>query len=189
MRFFEVAELGPPPRYEMHHRKLPYDGYHHWAVIGEEDTLSGTASLKGDVVVFPGATLTVKSGTTITFPSNRDRHQFAEGDSSLSEILVYGTLKAAGTASDSVFFRRSGSQGTWGGIRKMPGGTVDLPHTAILHTLPGRPTRLEATRGDSQVVLDWTPSNHVGNTGWKYLSGTLSGTDTTWGAWQSDHTG
>ena len=91
LRFFEVAKLGPPPRYEMRHRKLPYDSYHHWAVIGEEDTLSGTASLKGDVVVFPARTLTVKSGTTVTFPSNKDRHQFTEGDSSLSEILVYGT--------------------------------------------------------------------------------------------------
>ena len=206
LKFFKIGKTGRIKKYEMHHKNLPYKNYHHWAVIGQDtigqDTLS-TVSLKGDVVVFPGATLTVKAGTAVTFPSNKDRHQFKQGDNSLSEILVYGTLKAEGTASDSIFFKKSGTSGGnvadlpgqpqlppgqsrqhWGGILKMPGGTVDLHHTAIRHTLPGQPTQLTATRGDSQVVLTWTPSNHVGNTGWKYLSGTLSGTDTTWGAWQ-----
>ena len=189
LKFFEIGKTGRVIKYEMHHKNLPYKNYHHWAIIGNE-TWGGTVSLKGDVVVFPGATLTIRAGTTITFPSKSDRHQFKEGMNGLSEVFVYGTLKSEGTSSKQVVFRdainRSASDSThhWGGIRKMAGGSVNLRHTVLRNTLPGRPNNLQATRGDSQVVLSWTPSNHVGVTQWKYRSGTLSKQDTTWAAWQ-----
>ncbi|MCY3735781.1 MAG: hypothetical protein OXG13_05235, partial [Gemmatimonadaceae bacterium] len=47
------------------------DSYHHWTIIGQEswnETASAsddTLSLSGDVVVFPGATLTINAGTVI----------------------------------------------------------------------------------------------------------------------------
>ena len=59
--------------------------YHHWAILGDE-TWSGTVNLVGDVVVFPGATLTIEPGTVVTFSSQSDRHQFKKGNHSLSRF-------------------------------------------------------------------------------------------------------
>ena len=171
--------------------------YHHWTVIGEEiwnETVSAsddTVSLSGDIVVFPGATLTISSGTVIEFAPGQDRHQFSAAETGVddrAEIFVYGTLLANGTATDSVRFQKSGTAAdidAWGGIRKMDGGSVILHHTEIRDTLPGRPTDLQTERGDTQATLRWTKPNHVGITGWKYRSGTIAGTDTTWAAWQA----
>ena len=64
LNFDEVGEIGiPGNRDPFHHEDLPYDSYHHWAIIGNE-TWSGTVTLSGDVVVFPGATLTPDRITT-----------------------------------------------------------------------------------------------------------------------------
>ena len=97
-------------------------------------------SLHGDVVVFPGATLTIKAGTTITFPSQRDRHQFKKGHNGLSEIFVYGTLKSAGASGNEVVFRGPDPNSNaydWGGIQQMTGGTVTLgDHTTLRNALP-----------------------------------------------------
>ena len=141
---------------------------------------------------FPGpATLTINAGTIIEFAAGQDRHQFSAGGTGvddLTEIFVYGTLMANGTATDSVRFQKSGTAGgidAWGGIRKMDGGSVILDYTEIRDTLPGPPTDLQAERGDAQATLRWTRPNHFGITGWKYRSGTMAGTDTTWAAWQA----
>ena len=67
----------------------------------------------------------------------------------------------------------------------MDGGSVTLDHTEIRDTLPGRPTDLQAERGDAQATLRWTRPNHFGITKWKHRPGTISGTDTTWAAWQA----
>ena len=173
------------------------NSYHHWTVIGPEtwnetaSTGEGTLSLSGDIVVFPGATLTINAGTIIEFAAGQDRHQFSAGGTGVddrTEIFVYGTLVAKGTATDSVRFQKSGTAGgidAWGGIRKMDGGSVILDYTEIRDTLPGPPTDLQAERGDAQATLRWTRPNHFGITGWKYRSGTMAGTDTTWAAWQA----
>ena len=173
------------------------NSYHHWTVIGPEtwnetaSTGEDTVSLSGDIVVFPGATLTISAGTVIEFAAGQDRHQFSAGETGVddrTEIFVYGTLVANGTATDSVRFQKSGTAGgidAWGGIRKMDGGSVILDYTEIRDTLPGRPTDLQAERGDAQATLRWTKPNHFGITGWKYRSGTMAGTDTTWAAWQA----
>ncbi len=142
-------------------------------------------------MVFPGATLTISAGTVIEFAASQDRHQFSAGGTGVddrTEIFVYGTLVAKGTATDSVRFQKSGTAGgidAWGGIRKMDGGSVILDYTEIRDTLPGPPTDLQAERGDAQATLRWTRPNHFGITGWKYRSGTMAGTDTTWAAWQA----
>ena len=112
------------------------NSYHHWLILGDE-TWSGTISLSGDVVVFPGATLTIQAGTTVTFPSQRDRHQFKEGNNSLSELFVYGTLKSAGTRSNPVVFRGPNLSDTaqhWGGIRMLAGSSEMVRDTHIRNT-------------------------------------------------------
>ena len=138
LKFFSVGTTGTPS-YEMHHRDLPYNNYHHWAIIGDE-TWSGTVSLHGDVVVFPGATLTIEPGTVVTFSSQSDRHRFKEGNRSLSELFVYGTLESQGASGNKVVLRGpdpNDNAHDWGGLRKMTGGTVNVgDHTTIRNTLP-----------------------------------------------------
>ncbi len=186
--FFEVGETGPAQApYEMHHGHLPYSSYHHWAIIGDE-TWSGTVPLSGDVVVFPGATLSIEAGTVVTFPSRSDRHQFKEGNSSLSEIFVYGTLKSPGTGSKQVVFRGpdlSDSAQQWGGIRMMAGSSEMVSHTQIRNApVPTiRPTNLTAEAGDGQATLRWAePSaSDPSITGWEYRTKPESATQ--WGDW------
>ena len=144
LKFFSVGSIVGD---DFHHSDLYAPGssplsvteYHPWAVIGQ-DTLSGTVSLHGDVVVFPGATLTIEPGTVVTFRSQSDRHQFKEGNDSLSEIFVYGTLNSQGTSGNKVVLRGpdpNDNAHDWGGIRKMTGGTVNVgDHTTIRNTLP-----------------------------------------------------
>ena len=171
--------------------------YHHWAIIGQ-DSLSSTVSLYGDIVVFPGATLTIQPGTVIDFDPGQDRHQYSThgADRNRSEIFVYGTLITNGTVSDSVRFQKKSDPAwsgdyAWGGIRVMPGGSVDLNHTSIrdMSPPPVRPIHLRAQPGDRQVTLRW--SDPVVNdsvvddptiTGWAYR--TKAG-DGDWGGWET----
>ncbi len=156
---FDVAsKLGDPFK----HKDLPKGDYHHWMVLGDE-TWSGTVNLLGDVVVFPGATLTIEPGTIIEFEPGKDRHQFSTPGSvsDLAEFFVYGTLNAEGTSTSPVrFSRKSGTPAqasyAWGGIRIMPGGSVDLDHTTIRDTPPPPPpTGLTAQAGTGQATLRW----------------------------------
>ncbi len=182
-----------------HHSDLETHSYHHWAIIGDE-TWSGTISLSGDVVVFPGATLTIQAGTTVEFsPDDRrqsdDRHQFKEGNDRLSEIFVYGTLKSEGTSSSPVVFRGSNVSDDerhselrwdWGGIRMMAGSSDTVRHTQVRNVpLPSvRPTNLRVVVGDGAVTLRWeepSPSD-ASITGWQYR--TKPETATTWGDWE-----
>ena len=144
LKFFTESSTGPGwspdfPKDPVVHSNIPYENYHHWAILGDE-TWSGTVSLLGDVVVFPSATLTIEAGTVVTFSSQSDRHQFKEGNHSLSEIFVYGTLQSQGTSSNKVVFRGPDPNDNaydWGGIQKMTGGSVNLgAHTTINNTLP-----------------------------------------------------
>ena len=179
LKFFNVGTTGRPP-YKMYHKDLPYASYHHWMVIGA-DSLSGAVSLRGDVVVFPGATLTIEAGTTITFPSKRDRHQFKKGDDSLSEIFVYGTLKSAGTSSRPVVFRGPDPQDNthdWGGIQQMTGGTVTLgDHTTLRNVLP--PPTIEGlanvsfAENDPEAIATYAVANRALYT----ITWSVSGTD------------
>ena len=164
------------------------DSYHHWTIIGDE-TWSGTVSLSGDVVVFPGATLTMEAGTVVTFPSQSDRHQFREGDNSLSELFVYGTLKSEGTSTNQVVFRGpnlSDNARRWGGIRVMEGGSDILNHTEIRNMYPptARPTDLTAQAGDGEATLRWgSPSPADPSiTGWQYRTRPKGVTE--WGSWK-----
>ncbi len=188
LKFFEIAKLGPGIRkFSIHHSDLPYSDFHHWAILGDE-TWSGTVALSGDVVVFPGARLTIEEGTIVTFPSRFDRHQFKEGNSSLSEIFVYGTLKSVGTGSKQIVFRGpdlSDSAQHWGGIRMMAGSSEMVSHTQVRNApVPSvRPTSLTAEAGDGQATLRWVePSaSDPSITGWEYRMKLESASQ--WGDW------
>ena len=108
------------------------NSYHHWAIIGDEtwsDATDNTLSLAGDIVVFPGAELTIEPGTVIEFESKKDRHQFSPewldepGRNDLAEIFVYGTLTAEGESGKSIVFQRTGRTSTSapdGGLGRHP---------------------------------------------------------------------
>ena len=174
---------------------IPYAAFHNFPIVGDV-SWSGTISLLGDIVVFPGATLTIKPGTIIEFGAGVDSHKFpaqGHGEDGLAEIFVYGTLNAEGKSTNPIHFRkdsRPGHQGvnTWGGIRVMPGGSVDLNHTSIREMAPppAPPTGLTAQVGNKGVTLAWVlpEVDDPTITGWTYRAGTISGADTTWADWQ-----
>ncbi len=191
--FGEVGKIAKDPFY---HNDLVGTGsntldvieFHHWAILGDE-TWSGSVGLYGDVVVFPGAELTIQAGTTVTFPSQSDRHQFKEGSHSLSEIFVYGTLKSGGTSSNQVVIRGpdpSDNAQHWGGIRMMGEASSEMvPHTQIRNApVPTiSPTNLTVVAADGQATLRWEePSlSDPSITGWEYRTKPESATE--WGDW------
>ncbi len=144
--FFQASTTGPSvPVVEdrIFHSVIPYTSYHHWPIIGNE-TWSDTISLSGDLVVFPGATLTINAGTVIEFEPSQDIHQFAaEGSrNDLAELFVYGTLTANGESGKPIVFQREGRTSdsattvAWGGIRVMDGSTVALNSYTTIHDEP-----------------------------------------------------
>ena len=190
---FLFIDSGHPFRY----KDVP-DSYHHWTIIGQEswnETASAsddTLSLSGDVVVFPGATLTINAGTVVEFEPGSDRHQFSAGSTGVAdrtEIFVYGTLVANGTVRDSVRFQKSDTawQGAsaWGGIRIMEGGSVTLHHTGLRdHSRPRiGPTGLSAHAGRGEATLRWDNQSlsDPSITGWEYRTKPESATQ--WGDW------
>ena len=125
--------------------KIPskYADFHNFPIVGNV-TWNGTITLKGDIVIFPGATLTVQPGTVVEFEPETDIHQFTPSysgptstiteittlhyepsgsdalrprlviDHTKAEIYVYGSLVSTGTATDSIRFRQK-SVPTWTG--------------------------------------------------------------------------
>lgn len=67
-------------------------------------TLKDNVYITSDVTIASGYTLTLKPGTIVRANAN-------------TRITVNGTLKAEGTASQKITFTRSGTTGTWYGIR------------------------------------------------------------------------
>ena len=203
--FFKAAYTGPSgAKHRIRYSDIPYTSYNHWTLIGDEiwnETASAsddTISLNGDLVVFPGATLTINPGSVIQFVLDNDRHKFSlpesVADETRAEIFVYGTLITNGTVSDSVRFQKKSDPAwsgdyAWGGIRIMPGGSVDLNHTSIrdMAPPPAPPTDLTAQVGNEGVTLEWVlpEVDDPTITGWTYRAGTISGADTTWADWQN----
>ena len=64
----------------------------------------GTIQMTGDVTVPEGLQLMIDAGTTVRIASSK-------------RLIVNGTLSAIGTADHRITFTRSGTSGTWGGIR------------------------------------------------------------------------
>ncbi|MFC1481351.1 right-handed parallel beta-helix repeat-containing protein [Candidatus Neomarinimicrobiota bacterium] len=73
-------------------------------IITGHRSWSGAMTLTGDVTVNANATLTVYPGAEVKFASGK-------------KLTVNGTLTADGNSTFPITFTRSGTSGTWGGIR------------------------------------------------------------------------
>ena len=64
--------------------------------IVQDLTWRGNIELIGDIVVYPGATLTIEAGATIIAHPNRDIHVWH--DAERVDIINYGTIVANGSS-------------------------------------------------------------------------------------------
>jgi len=76
--------------------------------------------MSGNLTVASGKTLTAKAGSTLSFGSGY-------------YLSVSGTLNASGTSASRATFTRSGSSGTWGGIRYQSGSSGTLSYANIYY--------------------------------------------------------
>ena len=89
---------------------------HHF--IKEDTRWSGDVLLIGDIVIDPGATLTIAPGTVITSDVGQDLHGM--NDAARVDIVNYGEMTADASKGDSIVFRSNASvpsPGDWYGIR------------------------------------------------------------------------
>lgn len=98
---------------------LPYVNDPTPALVGtlwsDYTAIVGTTDVPGDLTVAPGVTLTLPPGATLAFASS-DLMK-AGTTTALSELVVQGTLDAAGSALAPVAFRSgTGTVGSWYGI-------------------------------------------------------------------------
>ena len=86
----------------------------------------GPYIMTGDVVVQAGATLTIEAGTEV--------HAAAAGGNDV-ELIVSGSLVAAGTAGNEIVFRSDTltTPGAWEGLGFADNSTAALQHAQILH--------------------------------------------------------
>ena len=156
--------------------------------------------MAGDVVVFPGATLTIEAGTKIKFLhsnlhkesliySTEDRHQFTAPGSrdGLIEIFVYGTLEAKGTSSNPVVFSDAISAGAlndgWGGIRLLRSGSADLGTYISHNTDPAKPRLLGSSSGEGWASVRYDHGGDPVISGYQTRMSADGGT--TWTAWSN----
>ena len=169
LKFFTGSSFGPNwvggfTSESFGHGDLPYNSYHHWAIVGDE-SWSGTLTLRGDIVVLPGATLTIAPSTVIEFKPEKDIHQFAPDGiitrSDLAEIFVYGTLTANGESGKPIVFQREGRTSdsaptlAWGGIRPMDGASINMNSHARVHDAPA----LTVTYGADSYEVPFNPGS------------------------------
>ena len=114
---------------------VPYTEFQQFPIV-QDVSWSGTIKLIGDIVVYPGATLTIDAGTTIKASPNRDVHDME--DPNRVDIINYGRIRANGTSSQPVVFRSdtsTPSAGDWYGIRNH--GDLTMSHCTIQHAVIG----------------------------------------------------
>ncbi len=102
--------------------------------ITGEVTWAGEMHLDGDVVVEPGATLTIADGAQILFSRGDTRGDGFDPDR--SELLVYGELVLEGAATFASGAEQPGGM-DWMGIVLMDGQRVDEEALRIQHALRG----------------------------------------------------
>ena len=124
--------------------------------IVQNVTWRDTIKLIGDIVVYPGATLTIDAGTTIKAYPNRDIHDMK--DENRVDIINYGKIIANGSSDQPIVFRSDTStpaSGNWYGIRNH--GHLTMSHFTIQHSVVG--LDLQGT----QTLTDMTLSNNTRN--------------------------
>lgn len=117
--------------------------------IAADTSWSGTVRLSGDVVVEPGATLSLAPGTRVQFGQGDDRR--SGFDANRGELLVFGGLVLQGKAR----FEAPG-EGGWSGIYLLGGQALDPENLEILHSLHGL-ARARLPAGTTR----WSGPQHV----------------------------
>ena len=88
-------------------------------VITENTTLAAdNYNFTGNLTVASGATLTIQPSATLTFVPG-------------TSLYVNGTLNAVGNSTSPITFTRSGTTGTWGGIKFNNGSSGNLQYCTI----------------------------------------------------------
>ncbi|HEY6000332.1 MAG TPA: right-handed parallel beta-helix repeat-containing protein, partial [bacterium] len=128
-------------------------------LLTADETWSGVVTLTGDVTVPPGVTLTIAPGTTVIFPSQRD-DQAGGANPARAELIVQGTLDAAGAAGSTILFTSSSptpTSGDWYGIRLAPttaAATVNLTQCTVEYATVGVSATAAATATDSELSIN-----------------------------------
>ncbi|RLC99058.1 MAG: right-handed parallel beta-helix repeat-containing protein [Chloroflexota bacterium] len=101
-------------------------------VIYEDTVWNGEVSLSEDVLVLPGATLTIQAGTNVVVSPSESTQTQPEFLSPLTEITVRGNLVVNGSESSPVMITMPGADNNteWAGIY-IDGGSLQLSHTTI----------------------------------------------------------
>ena len=140
--------------YDKHN--VPYTEFQQFPIV-QDVTWSGTINLIGDIVVYPGATLTIDAGTTIKASPKRDIHDMK--DPNRVDIVNHGTLIANGSSNQRIVFHSDSSTpsaGDWYGIRNY--GTLDMRHCDIQHAVTG------LNRQGTDTLFDVVVKNSKRNT-------------------------
>ncbi len=115
--------------------KVPYTQFQQFPIV-QNVTWKDTIDLIGDIVVCPGATLTIEAGTVIRSHPNRDIHEMK--DASRVDIINYGKFVADASGKQQIVFRADNSTpsaGDWYGIRNY--GTLTMKNCKIQHAVTG----------------------------------------------------
>jgi len=126
------------PEWPMFHHDAMSSGRHGWlnefnGPITRDLTLSGDNFFNGDVVIEPGAEVTLRPSARLYFAANRDVKNLGT-DPNRCELIVKGSLEAQGAEGDEIRFLAWAAEkapGDWHGIRIEPGGTAMLKHCVI----------------------------------------------------------
>ena len=125
--------------------------------VTADTTWSGTVDAIGDVVVEPGARLTIAAGTQVRFASF---DWYKSGfDPGLCELLVFGELVLEGTPDGPVVFTGSQRRSRWAGLFLLDGQDPDLENAQAENAVYGLvqwrlPSGLTRWAGRRRIPLD-----------------------------------
>ncbi len=122
--------------------------------LSSDENWSGAIVLTGDVTVPEHIILNIAAGTTIKFQALSD-DKFSGANTSRSELIINGTLTAAGSATSPILFTSSSStpaKADWGGIRVLNRGTLNLAFATIEYATNGIDYSLSSGLGEMSVV-------------------------------------
>lgn len=133
------------------------------ALIDRDTTWSGEVVMQEDVLVLPGATLTISPGTVIHVEASENTKTEPEFLSPLTELTVRGTLKAAGSKEAPITFSvkavADGKTKEWAGIY-VDGGKAALAWTTVQAAESG----LTFIKGEAEAVSSTFQKNRYGLT-------------------------
>lgn len=114
------------------------------ATLSTSATVSGMHDAPGDVVIAPGATLTVTAGATLTFAAG-------------AHLIVHGGLVVTGAAGNIVSLTPEPGSGDWGGVLVEQGGTMQVAF-ALLTGVSGGATNSALTVSSTAGAVTLTDS-------------------------------